>query len=65
MISEKMRRKAEDPIVKEIDSDLLSEQIKAFVAAGNTITEVEQGKSAKYNERLSKSNRMAMSQKYL
>lgn len=65
MISEKMRRKAEDPFVKSGDSDEIASQIRAFVAAGNKITVEPMGKTTIFDQRLSKSNRNAMSQNNL
>ncbi len=62
MLSDKMRRKADAPIEKPVDSDLLSEQIKEFVRSGGKITKEPMGKTAIHNYRLSKDNKRAMGQ---
>lgn len=62
MLSEKMRRKTEDPVIKAGDSELLSEQIKEFARNGGKIEEVPMGKTAIHNYRLSKDNKRAMNQ---
>lgn len=65
MISEKMRRRAEDPVIKSGDSDLISEQIKEFVRNGGKIEKIESGIISEETPRLSKANITAMNQENL
>lgn len=65
MISEKMRRRAEDPVIKSGDSDLISEQIKEFVKRGGKIERIESGIISEEAPRLSKANITAMNQENL
>ncbi len=62
MISEKMRRGEDKPLEPKPDSELLSEQVKEFVRNGGAITFEPMGKTAKFGQRLSKSNKRAMNQ---
>lgn len=65
MISEKMRRRAEDPVIKSGDSELISEQVKRFVESGGKIERIESGVVSEETPRLSKANITAMNQENL